>query len=76
MLEGYSFPEYFQEIPKNKVGTKWVIVKDKQVKLKIDGASASFTDYEFLKEYSPCQICKCSQDNLDIDRTLPSFLMI
>jgi hypothetical protein len=57
MLEGYSFPESIFEIPKNKSSTKWVIVKDKQVKLKIDGASASFSDYDFLKEYSPCQIC-------------------
>ncbi len=54
MLEGYSFPEYFFEIPKNKSLSKWVIVKDKQVKLKIDGSSASFSDYDFLKEYSPC----------------------
>jgi hypothetical protein len=58
MLEEYSFPEYFSEIPKyNLSGTKWVIVKNKQVKLTIDGASASFNDYDFLKEYSPCQIC-------------------
>jgi hypothetical protein len=66
-LEAFSFPESFVELQNENIMAgdhrqfQWVVVKEKQVKIIIDGdqhKNGSIGDFEFLKDYAPCTICR------------------